>query len=141
MEAGLGLGNLVGGFVIGLIGARLRKGRLVIVGYALYGACMVGLGLTGNVAAAIGLAIGLGISNMIFVIPSQTLFQQRTPGDMIGRVVGMRFALVFASLSIAMGLSGFLVNAFGVSPVLVAFGAVTSIAGVAGLLVPALRDA
>jgi MFS family permease len=141
MEAGLGLGNLVGGFVIGLIGARLRKGRLVIVGYALYGACMVGLGLTGNVTAAIGLAIGLGVSNMIFVIPSQTLFQQRTPGDMIGRVVGMRFALVFASLSIAMGLSGFLVNAFGVSPVLVAFGAVTSIAGVAGLLVPALRDA
>ena len=44
MEAGLGLGNLVGGFVIGLIGARLRKGRLVIVGYALYGACLVGLG-------------------------------------------------------------------------------------------------
>jgi hypothetical protein len=78
---------------------------------------------------------------MIFVIPSQTLFQQRTPGDMIGRVVGMRFALVFASLSIAMGLSGFLVNAFGVSSVLVGFGAVTSIAGVAGLLVPALRDA
>jgi MFS transporter, DHA3 family, macrolide efflux protein len=141
MEAGLGLGNLVGGFVIGLLGPRLAKGRLVILGYAAYGACIVALGLTGNVAAALGLAVGNGIANMVFVIPSQTLFQQRTPGDMIGRVVGIRFSLVFASLSIAMAASGFLVNAFGVSTVLIAFGMSTALAGLAGLLVPALRDA
>ena len=141
MEAGLGLGNLVGGFAVGLIGARLRKGRLVIVGYTVYGACIVILGLTGSIPAALGLAVGIGVANMIYVIPSQTLFQQRTPADMIGRVVGMRFSLVFASLSIAMGLSGFLVAAFGVPAVLIAFGSVTSAAGLAGLLVPALRDA
>lgn len=141
MEAGLGLGNLVGGLVIGLLGARLRKGRLVILGYALYGACIVGLGLTGNVGAALGLAVGVGVANMVYVIPSQTLFQQRTPGDMIGRVVGMRFSLVFASLSVAMGTSGFLVDAFGVTSVLIGFGALTATAGLAGLLVPALRDA
>ena len=141
MEAGLGLGNLVGGLLIGIIGPRLAKGRLVIVGYAAYGLCIVGLGLTGNVPAALGLAVGIGVSNMVFVIPSQTLFQQRTPGDMIGRVVGLRFSLVFASLSIAMGLSGFLVTAFGVPTVLITFGATTCAAGLAGLLVPALRDA
>lgn len=141
MEAGLGLGNLAGGLVVGLLGARLAKGRMVIVGYAAYGLCIIGLGLTGNVAAALGLAIGIGVANMIFVIPSQTLFQQRTPGDMIGRVVGLRFSLVFASLATAMGISGFLVTAFGVSTVLVTFGVTTLIAGLAGLLVPALRDA
>ena len=141
MEAGLGLGNLVGGFVIGLIGPRLAKGRLIILGYVAYGACIVGLGLTGNVVAALGLAIGVGVSNMVYIIPSQTLFQQRTPGDMIGRVVGLRFSVVFASLSIAMALSGFLVNAFGVAAVLIAFGTSTLVAGLTGLLIPALRDA
>lgn len=141
MEAGLGLGNLVGGFVIGLLGPRLAKGRLIILGYAAYGGCIVGLGLTGNIAAALGLAVGVGISNMIYIIPSQTLFQQRTPGDMIGRVVGIRFSVVFASLSVAMALSGFLVDAFGVAAVLIAFGLTTMTAGLAGLLVPALRDA
>jgi MFS family permease len=141
MEAGLGLGNLVGGLLVGLLGARLAKGRMVIVGYAAYGLCIIGLGLTGNVSAALGLAVGIGVANMVFVIPSQTLFQQRTPGDMIGRVVGLRFSLVFASLAIAMGISGFLVTAFGVPTVLLAFGVTTSIAGLAGLLVPALRDA
>ncbi len=124
-----------------MLGPRLAKGRLIILGYAAYGACIVGLGLTGNVAAALGLAVGVGISNMVYIIPSQTLFQQRTPGDMIGRVVGIRFSLVFASLSVAMALSGFLVDAFGVATVLTAFGASTMLAGLAGLLVPALRDA
>ena len=141
MEAGLGVGNLVGGFLIGLIGGRFGKGRLVIVGYAVNGACLIGLGLTGNVPAAIGLAVGIGVANMVYVIPSQTLFQQRTPRDMIGRVVGLRFSLVFGSLTIAMAASGFLANAIGVTTVLIVFGALTVAAGLGGLLVPALRDA
>lgn len=141
MYAGAGIGNLIGGFAIGLLGGRIAKGRLVIAGYALNGLCVVGLGLTGNVPAALGLAFGLGVTNMVYVIPSQTMFQQRTPRDMIGRVVGMRFSLVFGSLTVAMGISGFLAAAVGVSAVLVGFGTLTCVAGLAGLFVPALRDA
>ncbi len=37
LETGIGIGNLLGGFVIGLIGARFGKGRMVIAGYAVYG--------------------------------------------------------------------------------------------------------
>ena len=37
IDAAIGLGNLVGGFIIGLIGARLAKGRMVILGYAFWG--------------------------------------------------------------------------------------------------------
>ena len=143
MEAGLGLGQPR---------RRVRhraprcrasaKGRLVILGYAAYGACIVGLGLTGNVAAALGLAVGVGISNMVFVIPSQTLFQQRTPGDMIGRVVGIRFSLVFASLSIAMAAERLPRQCVrGGHGARSRSGRRRSIAGLAGLLVPALRDA
>ena len=40
---------------------------------------------------------------MVFVIPSQTLFQERTPPTLMGRVVGFRFALVFGSMTLAMG--------------------------------------
>jgi len=40
LEAAIGAGNLVGGFVVGLIGARLSLGRLVIFGYAITGACV-----------------------------------------------------------------------------------------------------
>ena len=78
---------------------------------------------------------------MVFVIPSQTLFQERTPPELIGRVVGFRFALVFGSMTLAMAVGGLLAEVVGVGPVLVVFGLVTMVAGLAGLLVPAVRDA
>jgi MFS family permease len=141
LETGIGVGNLVGGFVIGLVGARLAKGRTVIAGYAGAGACIALLSLTGNVGVAFGLMTGLGVANMVYVIPSQTLFQIRTPPELIGRVVGFRFALVFASLTLAMAVGGVLAEVFGAAAVIGAFGLLTLLAGLGGLLVPAVRDA
>ena len=141
LETGIGVGNLIGGFVLGLVGARLARGRLVIIGYTAWGLCVAGLALTDNLAAAFGLMLGSGVANMIYIIPSQTLFQERTPTDLIGRVVGFRYALVFGSMTIAMGVGGVLGSIFGVAPILGVFGLITAATGLAGLLVPAVRDA
>jgi MFS family permease len=84
---------------------------------------------------------GSGIANMVFVIPSQTMFQERTPPDMLGRVIGFRFALVFGSMTLAMALGGFLAQVAGAAPVIGVFGVLTMVAGLAGLLVPAVRNA
>ena len=78
---------------------------------------------------------------MVFIIPSQTLFQERTPPELMGRVVGFRFALVFGSMTIAMALGSVLGEVFGPAPVIAIFGLVTAAAGLAGLLFPAVRDA
>ncbi len=141
IETAIGLGNLLGGFVIGLLGARIAKGRMVIWGYAVYGLAVVGLGLTNNVPLALGMAFAMGISNMVFIIPTQTLFQERTPGDMIGRVIGFRFSAVFGAMTFAMAASGILGDAAGVGPVLVVFGVITLAAGLAGLASRPLREA
>lgn len=141
METGIGVGNLLGGFVIGLIGAKLAKGRMVIVGYAVWGLMVVLMALTNNVGAAIGVAFGQGIANMVFVIPSQTLFQERTPPNLMGRVIGFRFALVFGSMTVAMGVGSILGELVGVTTVIAFFGLVTLLAGLGGVLVPAIRDA
>ncbi|MDQ6794301.1 MAG: MFS transporter [Chloroflexota bacterium] len=141
LETGIGLGNLVGGFVIGLLGARWARGRTVIVGYAAAGACIALLGVTGHVGIAFGLMTGLGVANMVFVIPSQTMFQERTPQELMGRVVGFRVSLVFGSMTLAMAVGGVLGQLFGAAPVIGAFGVLTLVAGLAGLLVPAVRDA
>lgn len=141
LETGIGIGNLVGGFVIGLIGARLARGRMVILGYAVWGLCTVGLAATGNFGLALALMLGSGVANMIYVIPSQTLFQERTPADLIGRVVGFRFSLVFGSMTIAMAVSGLIASQIGVAPVIGIFGFCTVLAGLAGLFIPAVRNA
>jgi len=141
LETALGVGNLIGGLAIGLVGARLAKGRLVIAGYVLWGIAMIAFALAGNLAVDFGILFIAGIANMLFVIPSQVLFQQRTPPEMIGRVVGFRFALVFGSMTLAMALGGLLSEVVGISIVLVVSGLVTVIAGLTGLLVPEMRDA
>ncbi len=141
LETGIGVGNLVGGFVVGLIGGRFRRGRTVIVGYAMAGACIALIGLTDQLPIALGLMAGLGVANMVFVIPSQTMFQERTPPELMGRVVGFRFSLVFGSMTLAMGVGGVLGEVFGAAPVIALFGLVTMLAGLAGLLIPAVRDA
>ena len=141
LEASIGVGNLVGGFVIGLAGMRLAKGRLVIAGYVLFGLFLILFALSGNLGIGLGLLFGAGFANMAFVIPSQVLFQQRTPPELIGRVVSFRFALVFGSMTAAMAIGGILGQLVGVTPILALSGVASVLAGLAGLLVPALRDA
>jgi hypothetical protein len=56
-------------------------------------------------------------------------------------VVGFRFALVFGSMTFAMALGGVLAELVGVTAVLAVFGLVTMFTGLAGLFVPAVRNA
>jgi MFS family permease len=141
LETGIGIGGLIGGVVVGLIGGRFPKGRMIILGYAACGAFVALLGVTNQLPIAFGLLAGAGLANMIFVIPSQTLFQQRTPAELMGRVVSFRFSLVGGAMTLAMVLGGVLAAQIGVATVLGLFGLLTLIAGLAGMLVPAVRDA
>jgi hypothetical protein len=141
IEGSQGAGNLIGGFVIGLIGARLAKGRMIIVGYTVLGLLTTWMALSGNLGAVLTIAFGIGIANMVFIIPSQTLFQERTPPNLIGRVIGFRFSLVFGAMTLSIGLGGVLAELIGVTTVIAAFGVVTTLAGLAGWFVPAVREA
>jgi MFS family permease len=141
IEASVGIGNLVGGFVIGLIATRFAKGPMVSAGYVATGIITVLLGLTGHLGLALGLGFGLGVANMVFVIPSQAMFQERTPSSLMGRVIGFRFALVFGSMSIAVAVGGVLAELTSVTVAFVLFGLISVGAGVAGFFVPAIRDA
>ena len=83
----------------------------------------------------------VGLTNMLFIIPTITLFQQRTPGRLMGRVVSSRQALVFGAIAASMGVSGLLADTIGAGTVLVVFGGVCAAAGVIGILLPPMRNA
>jgi MFS family permease len=141
METAIGLGNLIGGFALGLVATRVRKGRLIIAAYVAFGALVFLVGNVSSVLIVLGLLFGVGVANMAFIIPSQTLFQERTPPELMGRVVSFRFALVFGGMSIAMAIGGLFTAALGPGPVIAAAGLISIAAGLSGLLVRALRDA
>lgn len=141
IEAAIGVGNLVGGFVIGAIGARLRKGWLVITGFAVMGAATIVLGLTANELMAVAASIVIGIFNLVYVIPSQTLFAERTPPGLMGRVVAIRSSLVLGAMTGAMAICSGLAESVDAGLVIAFTGLLTMIAGVAAALMPAVRDA
>jgi MFS family permease len=106
-----------------------------------YGACVAALAFTGNLGVALGLAAGMGAANMVFVIPTQALFMERTPNDMIGRVIAFRFSAVFGSITIGMAVGGLMGDMIGPAMVFAIFGVLTVVAGLAGLLSRPLREA
>lgn len=141
IETAIGLGNLVGGLAVGGLGARLRKGWLVVGGFIVMGLATVVLGLTGNVAIALAAAGVMGIANLVFIVPTQTIFIEATPLELMGRVVAFRGSLVFGAMTGAMGVSGILAESVSAGVVIAAFGALTVLGGVLGALLPAVRDA
>jgi MFS family permease len=141
METAIGVGNLIGGFALGLVAGRARKGVMVAVAYTAFGVLLILIGFVNAIPAVLALLVGVGIANMAFVIPSQTLFQERTPPELIGRVVSFRFALVFGGMSIAMGLGGVLMDQFSAGPVIALGGVLSMAAGLAGLFLRAVREA
>jgi MFS family permease len=140
LETAAGVGNLLGGVAVGLIGARFRKGWLVALGLLFTGLGLVAMGLTSSLSLAI-IAIGVtGVANMVYVIPTQTLFAELTPHALMGRVVAFRSGLVYGSLTLGMALSGLLAEILPSGLVLAAFGVLTVGCGAAALLLPAIRD-
>ena len=66
----------------------------------------VALGLTSNVVLALVAALVIGVANLVYIIPTQTIFIEQTPNELMGRVVAFRSSLVFGSMMLAMAISG-----------------------------------
>jgi DHA3 family macrolide efflux protein-like MFS transporter len=140
IDAAIGVGNLVGGFTVGLIGSRLRKGRMVVVGFIAMGLGVIVLGLTQNVLVALGASFVVGVFNLVYVIPTQTLFAQLTPEGFMGRVVAFRSSLVLGAMTLSMAVSSVAAEHIPIGTVIAASGVITLAAGIVGALLPAVRD-
>jgi MFS family permease len=141
LMASLGLGSVVGGVAIGWFASHLPKGPMTIAGFIGLGLAMVGAGLTTSVQVAIALFFAIGVANMLYLVPTITLFQELTPQRLFGRVVSSRQALTFGAMAISMGAAGYLAGVLGAATVLMLGGGLIAVAGLGGLLVPAMREA
>ena len=140
-EMSMGVGLVGGGLVLAGLASRLAKGPAIIAAFTAFGIALIALAFAHNLLVALVLAAVIGVANVAFVVPSQTLFQQRTPGQMLGRVISIRLALVNVALAISMATSGALAQVFGLRPVLVACGALTAAVGLMGLAIRPIRRA
>jgi DHA3 family macrolide efflux protein-like MFS transporter len=140
IETAIGVGSLIGGLAVGLIGSRVRKGWMIIAGFVVMGLSTVILGLTSNVLLALIAAGVEGAANLVYIIPTQTIFIEMTPVELLGRVVAFRSSLVFGAMTLAMAVASILAESINAGLVIAAFGALTMSAGLIGALLPAVRD-
>jgi MFS family permease len=141
LMSAIGVGSVVGGIFVGQLGRRTPKGLLAIIGFVCVGLAMIGVGLTDDLFLALGLYFIIGIANVVYLVANVTLFQERTPQTLMGRVIATRQALVFGVIAVSMVVTGGLADLVGAAPVLIGAGVLSAAAGLAGLLIPAMRQA
>jgi MFS family permease len=137
----IAVGSVLAGILVGAFGDRAPKGPLVIAGFIGMGLSLAAAGLTRDPGLALVAFFFTGAFNMVFIIPTVTLFQERTPQRLMGRVVSSRQALVFGSIAASMGIAGYLSGLIGPAAVLVISGGICAAAGVLGIAIPPMRNA
>lgn len=140
LEAGIGIGALVGGLAVGRWGGRFPKGPTILVGLVVMGISMASLALFANLWLAVGmLALG-GVGNMLYLIPSITLVQGITPEEFLGRVFSLCTVLMSTTTIAANALAGVAAELFGVQPVLGLLGVLLIALGLLAFLLPSARN-
>ena len=116
--AAAGVGMVIGAAILGHFGYRLHHKPLPLIGFITM-AFSLGLFIfIDNQPLALGLCIFLGIGAAFVNVPMQTLIQQQTPPEMHGKVFGFQNHAINIALTAPLLITTKLVNAFGLSVVL-----------------------
>ena len=139
-EAAIAFGAVLGSTLLPRYVSGVRKGRLLIAGFAATGLVIVLIALAPTFAVAAILFGLLGITNVLFYVPTVTILQEGTPPEMTARVFGARIALTNLSWVPAIFLGGVLSDAIGVDLLLAVAGGLTLATALAGAFLPVIRD-
>jgi MFS family permease len=122
LNAAVGVGGLLGGFVALVLATRGRLASNFGLGVALYGLPLVLVGAVASMPAALlGMAI-VGLGNSLVDINAITIMQRTVPDAILGRALGVLDAVLLGSIGIGAVLAPVLIGAFGIEGALVAVG-------------------
>jgi MFS family permease len=133
-SAMIGVGMFVGVNLLNMFGKKIPNTVLVYCGL---GGIAAGLGFLAGLPYAWATIVGdliIGIAVAGIVVPANTLIQQETPAELMGRVGSSVMSFVFAAQLVGLLLSGYLAVEIGVRNVFVLCAVVLVVLGVAGKL-------
>jgi len=142
LAAAPGFGALLGAMTSGWTG-RLRRPGLVVIGAGLvWGAAVVGFGLSGSLAIALMFLALAGMADLISEVLRNALLQHYTPDSLRGRVSSLYLAQVTTAPSVGNVEAGLVAQLFTVTASVVS-GGLACVAGalILGAINPALRRA
>lgn len=139
-EAAIAFGAVFGSAVLSRYLGGVRKGRLLVTGFAATGLVIVLIALVPTFPLALALFVLLGLTNVVFYVPTVTIFQEATPQELRGRVFGARIALSNLSWLPVIVVSGLLADAVGPELLIGIAGGLTLATALVGSRVRAISD-
>jgi MFS family permease len=129
LNATLGVGGLVGGFVALMLAQRAHLARDFGVGVFLWSAPLLLVAAWPNVVTAVVVMVLLGLANSVVDVNAFTILQRIAPKETMARVFGAMESAVIGTMALGALLMPFLIKTTGLRWGLVAVGA-----GVASLV-------
>jgi MFS family permease len=119
------LGALAGAVLVGAVGARIGTGWVLLAGCAMQGIAVTSLAFVASTPIAIVAMTLSGAANLLWIVPLQSMFVQRSPDDLVGRVTAASTALTAVAATVAMAAFSVLASWMPAAEVLGLAGAVT----------------
>ncbi len=113
----VGVGLMVGTQGIRSVAARATNESMVLVGLAGIGGAVLLLGAAPHIAATFAATFLIGLSFAGIIVPAQTLLQQETPHELMGRISSTVMSIVFLAQLLGLMASGVLAQLVGVRAV------------------------
>jgi MFS family permease len=137
------VGTLLGLLLLRRVAGRLglNPGRMILLGLAIMGGAIAAAGFSDSLVVVAALSMLAGFGNMTFLIPSVTLVQRQTPGELRGRVLGVRAMLTYTGFSLSNAVAGGMSDVIGVSPLFLLLGGGMLMLAVIGFLFRSAREA
>ncbi|PYP90215.1 MAG: hypothetical protein DMF61_00465 [Blastocatellia bacterium AA13] len=135
----VGVGTAVGAVLVVKFGNGYHKFYSILIGTTGIGVAVLLLAFIGTITAGLIGSAMLGVGLGYVLVPSQTILQEDTPSELLGRVSSTAFSLISATQVIAFMLSGTVANAMGIKFVYYIIAIIFLMIGVLGFIYARFR--
>jgi MFS family permease len=127
LNAAVGVGGLVGGFISLTLVGRQRLASTFGIAIAGAGAPLLLVGVWPHTGVAVVVFAVIGLSMIVGDVSGYTILQRSTPGDVLARVFGVLHSLFYATVAVGAIVAPALIDAMSVRWALVVVGALLPI--------------
>lgn len=122
LTAVTGVGGIFGAAALAVSPRTRAYGMVLVTALAVFGLGLAGMSIDQTALVVLG-ATAIGVALSLADVASQTLVQRTTPGDSLGRVLGMCEGLYWAAVGVGALLGSLVIEALGPVSALVGFAA------------------
>lgn len=137
----VGVGMIIGTQLLNRFGRDISKQFMVLYGLLGVGVGAAVLGLFHSIPMAAVSTLTIGFTIPFVLVPAQTLSQQETPQEMMGRVSSSFMSLISVAQVLGLLLSGYLAQALGIRKVFLVCGSALGLLAAGGYLLIRERKA